>query len=137
MDRPVRTVNAGTDPVRGEILVEALFLVALLGLSGFFSGSETALFALSDLELRELEQGSRAQRQAVELARRPERTLVTVLLANMVVNVLISVLITSIALRIFGAAGIVIAIPVATVLLLLFGEIVPKSLGLRLRRGVA
>ena len=137
MDRPVRTVNAGTDPVRGAMLVEALFLVALLGLSGFFSGSETALFALSDLELRELEQGSRAQRQAVELARRPERTLVTVLLANMVVNVLISVLITSIALRIFGAAGIAIAIPVATVLLLLFGEIVPKSLGLRRRRGLA
>jgi len=119
------------------MLVEALFLVALLGLSGFFSGSETALFALSDLELSELEQGSRAQRQAVELARRPERTLVTVLLANMVVNVLISVLITSVALRMFGTTGLAVAIPVATVLLLLFGEIVPKSLGLRRRRGLA
>ena len=37
MDWPVRTVNAGTDPVCGAMLVEALFLVALLGLSGFFS----------------------------------------------------------------------------------------------------
>ena len=137
MDRPVRTVNAGTDPPYGAMLVEALFLVALLGLSGFFSGSETALFALSDLELRELEKGSRAQRQAVDLARRPERTLVTVLLANMVVNVLISVLITSIALRMFGTTGLAVAIPVATVLLLLFGEIIPKSLGLRRRRGLA
>jgi CBS domain containing-hemolysin-like protein len=119
------------------MISEILFLVGLLGLSAFFSGSETALFALSDLELRELEKGSRAQRKAVDLARRPERTLVTVLLANMVVNVLLSVLITSIALRSYGPSGIAVAIPVATVLLLLFGEIVPKSLGLRRRRGLS
>jgi CBS domain containing-hemolysin-like protein len=119
------------------MIFEPLLLIGLLGLSAFFSGSETALFALSDLELRELERGSRTQRRAVELARRPERTLVTVLLANMVVNVLISVLVTSISLRTFGATGLAVAIPVATILLLLFGEIIPKSLGLRRRRGLA
>ena len=119
------------------MILESLLLIGLLCLSAFFSGSETALFALSDLELRELERGSRTQRRAVELARRPERTLVTVLLANMVVNVLISVLVTSISLRAFGATGIAVAIPVATILLLLFGEIIPKSLGLRRRRGLA
>jgi CBS domain containing-hemolysin-like protein len=119
------------------MILESLLLIGLLCLSAFFSGSETALFALSDLELRELERGSRTQRRAVELARRPERTLVTVLLANMVVNVLISVLVTSISLRAFGATGLAVAIPVATILLLLFGEIIPKSLGLRRRRGLA
>lgn len=119
------------------MIVEALLLLALLSLSAFFSGSETALFALSDLELSEMAKGSAAQRRAVELARRPERTLVTVLLANMVVNVLISVIVTSVALRAFGNGGIVVAIPVATALLLLFGEIVPKSLGLRRRKGLA
>ncbi|RKZ16913.1 hypothetical protein DRQ53_05050 [bacterium] len=119
------------------MIPELLILVGLLCLSGFFSGSETALFALSDLELRELERGSVAQRRAAALARKPERTLVTVLLANMVVNVLLSVLITSIAVRSLGTGGLAVAIPVATVLLLLFGEIVPKSLGLRRRRGLA
>lgn len=119
------------------MLLEILFLILLLAASGFFSGSETALFALSDLELREMEEGSPAQRRAVDLARNPERTLVTVLLANMVVNVIISVLITAISLRSFGPTGLAVAIPVATVLLLLFGEIVPKSLGLRRRHGLA
>ncbi|NNK62554.1 MAG: HlyC/CorC family transporter [Gemmatimonadetes bacterium] len=133
----VTAVNAGTRSVQGSMIVEILFLGGLLCLSAFFSGSETALFALSDLELRELEKGSRAQRQAVDLARRPGKTLVTVLLANMIVNVLLSVTITSISLRTWGPSGIAVAIPVATVLLLLFGEIIPKSLGLRRRRSFA
>jgi putative hemolysin len=137
LDWVARAVNAGAVPANGVMLLEILFLVVLLTASGFFSGSETALFALSDLELREMESGSSAQRQAVELARNPERTLATVLLANMVVNVIISVLITSMALRTFGPGGLAVAIPVATVLLLLFGEIVPKSLGLRRRQGLA
>lgn len=119
------------------MIFEIVFLFGLLCLSAFFSGSETALFALSDLELRELEKGSAAQRRAVDLARRPEKTLVTVLLANMVVNVALSVVITSISLRTWGPSGIAVAIPVATVLLLLFGEIVPKSLGLRRSRTFA
>jgi CBS domain containing-hemolysin-like protein len=119
------------------MIVEILILLGLLGLSAFFSGSETALFALSDLELSKLEKGSRAQRQAVDLARHPGRTLVTVLLANMIVNVILSVLITSIALRAYGPSGLALAIPVATIVLLLFGEIVPKSLGLRRRRPLA
>lgn len=118
-------------------MLELLPLIVLLALSGFFSGSETALFALSDLELAELEGGSRRERLAVALARRPQRTFVTILLANMIVNTLVSVLMASVALRAFGVAGLAIAIPVATVLLLLFGEIVPKSLGLRRRRVLA
>jgi putative hemolysin len=119
------------------MIVEALALFALLTVSAFFSGSETALFALSDLELREMERGSRAQRRAVDLARSPQRTLVTVLLANMIVNVVTSVLVTSISLQAFGTRGLAVAIPGATILLLLFGEIVPKSLGLRRRRRLA
>ncbi len=118
-------------------MFEALLLVALLLLSGFFSGSETALFALSDVELDDLAGRGRREKQAAALARRPERTFVTILLANMAVNTVVSVLVTSVALRVVGAAGLAVAIPVATVLLLLFGEIVPKTLGLRRRRFLA
>ena len=50
--------------------------------------------------------------------RRPERTLATILLANMIVNVVISVLATTLALRWFGAAGLAVAIPAVTLLLL-------------------
>jgi putative hemolysin len=122
--------------VTGPVL-ELLSLVVLLALSGFFSGSETALFALSDVELAELDRGTRRERQAVALARRPQRTLVTILLANTIVNTIVSVLIASLALRAFGVPGLALAIPAATILVLLFGEIVPKSLGLRRRRGLA
>ena len=114
-------------------MTEALLIAGLLLLSGFFSGSETALFALSDLELSELSKRGRRERLAVRLAQSPERTLITILLANMVVNTIVSVLVASLALDTFGPAGLAVAIPVATVLLLLFGEIVPKTLGLRRR----
>lgn len=118
-------------------LVEGLLLIGLLLLSGFFSGSETALFALSDVELDELRRSGRRERQAVDLAQRPERTLVTILLANMIVNTIVSVLVASLALQAVGPAGLAVAIPTATILLLLFGEIVPKTLGLRRRRFLA
>lgn len=118
-------------------MIEFALLVALLIASGFFSGSETALFALTDVELGEMAEGNARERRAVELVRRPERTLATILLSNMILNVVISVLATTVALRIFGSAGIAIAIPVATILLLLFGEIVPKSVGLRQSRPIA
>ncbi len=114
-----------------------LQLLLLLLASAFFSGSETALFALSDVELRRMREGARTERLAAGLVDRPERTLVTLLLSNMVVNVLLSVVATSIALREFGGRGVAVAIPVTTVLLLLFGEIVPKSLGLRRAASIA
>lgn len=118
-------------------MVEGFLLVGLLLLSGFFSGSETALFALTDLELEQLRGRGRRERQAVDLALNPGRTLVTVLLANMIVNTVVSVLVASVALQAVGPAGLAVAIPVATILLLLFGEIVPKTLGLRRSRTLA
>lgn len=129
--------SSSSGAARARALIETLLLIALLLLSGFFSGSETALFALSDLELSELQQRGRRERQAVALARHPERTLVTILLANMIVNTIVSVLVASLALEAVGPAGLAVAIPAATILLLLFGEIVPKTLGLRRRRFLA
>jgi putative hemolysin len=130
-------IGAG-DHASITLLLEGLLLLALLGASAFFSGSETALFALKDAELDEFAQDDRRRRrQVVELVDHPQPTLVTLLFGNMLVNVGISVLATSVSLRLFGDRGLVIAIPAATLLLLLFGEIVPKSAGLRRRRLVA
>jgi putative hemolysin len=121
-----------------DLLVTGLLLLLLLAGSAFFSGSETALFSLRETELEEMSRArSPRARRAVSLVRRPYRTLVTLLLSNMVVNVIISVLITSFCLRTFGAVGLGVAIPAASVLLVLFGEIIPKSLGLRQGRSFA
>jgi len=110
----------------------SIFLIVLLLLaSAFCSGSETALFSLRSPQLERLRAGSGGQRRVASLVDRPNRTLATLLLSNMVINVGLSVLISSIALDLYGQIGLGIAIPVATVLLVLFGEILPKTLGLR------
>lgn len=138
-----RSPDSGVDPtVDGPRLSPELWyqlpsLLACLVSSAFFSGSETALFSLDELELERMRASSARARLAADLAQRPNRTLVTLLLANMVMNVLISVLITSICLTIWGPPGLGVAIPAATVLLVLFGEILPKTLGLRNGRRLA
>lgn len=121
-----------------DALLNAATLAGLLAMSAFFSGSETAIFSLGDVELDEMESSDSAPaRRAAELARRPHRTLVTILLANMIVNVALSVVATGLCLAAFGERGLVVAIPSITIALLLFGEIVPKTLGLRLGRPLA
>ncbi len=120
------------------LLIESALLVGLLVASAFFSGSETALFSLEDGELDAFARDRRRRRRmVVDLVRRSEATLVTLLFGNMIVNVGISVLTTSVSLRLLGPRGLAVAIPAATLLLLLFGEIVPKSAALRRRREVA
>jgi len=112
-------------------------MVALLGLSAFFSGSETAIFALQEVELEEMEQQGGRAAQAASLARRPYRTLVTLLLSNMITNVVFATVATATLVRAMGVTGVGVAIPSVTVVLLLFGEIVPKTLGLRARQRLA
>ncbi len=134
--RADRTPSA--TPLPTELLVPLVSLVGLLLASAFFSGSETALFSLREVDLDEMQRSRTArERRAASLARNPNRTLVALLVANMAVNVLISVLMTSIALSLLGPDGLAVAIPVATVVLVVFGEILPKTLGLRNGRRVA
>jgi len=66
------------------------------------------------------------------LLEKPRELLITIYIGNELVNIAISVLITSIAITLFGNIGVGIAIGVATFLLLIFGEIVPKSMSLKL-----
>ncbi len=115
-----------------SLLFELASIVLLLALSAFFSGSETALLALTEVELDDMERGRSARaKQAAALGRHPHRLLVTVLLGNLTVNVGISVLSTALCVHQFGGAGVWIAIPSVSLLLFVLGDIVPKSLGLR------
>jgi putative hemolysin len=98
-----------------------LLIGILLVLSAFFSGSETALFSLSHIQLHHLKerQHKRAQHIATAL-QRPRRTLITILLGNELVNV---------AIAVTGAA--LISIAIITPLVLIFGEVLPKNIALR------
>lgn len=113
-----------------EIPLELLFaaLVALVLLSAFFSGSETAMMALNRYRLRHLVRiGHRGARRADRLLTRPERLIGVVLLGNNFVNVLASSIATLIALRLGGEQAIALGAVLLTVVLLLFGEVTPKT----------
>lgn len=118
--------------------LELLSIVLLVALSALFSGSETALLALSEVDLDEMERGRSARaKQAAALARHPHRLLVSVLVGNLTMNVGISVLSTALLVDHFGQAGLWIAIPAVSLVLFVLGDIVPKSLGLRHCRRLA
>ena len=113
-----------------EIPLGFLFtaLAVLIVLSAFFSSSETALMALNRYRLRHLaRQGHRGARRATRLLEQPDRLIGLILLGNNFINILASSIATVIGLRLFGDSGIAIATGAMTFLLLIFGEVAPKT----------
>lgn len=113
-------------------------LVVLLALSAFFSGSETALMAVSRYRLRTLErQGDRRAALVRKLVASTDRLLSSVLLGNNFVNTAASAVATSLALRLAGPNGVILATLVMTALILVFSEIAPKTLAARRPEAIA
>jgi CBS domain containing-hemolysin-like protein len=116
----------------GPEFTELAALVGLLILSGAFSGSETALVALSMARAEALVREKRAGATALyQLKKDPSRMLTTILIGNNLVNIGASAMATVIATREFGDAGPGIAVGALTLFILVFGEITPKSLATR------
>jgi Mg2+/Co2+ transporter CorB len=110
-------------------LAELLALIALLVLSGFFSGSETALMTLNRYRLRhKADQGHRGAILARRLLDRPDKLIGLILLGNNFVNILASSLATVIALKLGGEGAIAIAAGLLTLVILIFSEVTPKTL---------
>lgn len=114
-----------------------LIILALLLLSAFFAGSETAFFSLSRIYLKKLEQNKgRSSRRILNLLRQPRRLLVTVLLGNTFVHIAISSLSTLLALKIAESRGITpslavgLQVVVTTLVIVVFAEIIPKLIAL-------
>ncbi|MFU8796787.1 MAG: hemolysin family protein, partial [Dehalococcoidia bacterium] len=105
------------------------FLICL-GLSAFFSSAESAFIALPKLRVRYLvESGVKGAEELARVAERPERILATVLLGNNLVNIAAATLGTIMAVAVFGYPwGPIIATVGVTVLILIFGEVIPKTL---------
>ncbi len=107
-------------------------LVLLLALSGFFSGSETALIAVNRYRLSYLaHRGDRRAAAVRSLVSNPERMLSTILVGNNFANIAASALATMIAIRLVGEEGAIYATVVMTTLILVFSEIAPKTLAAR------
>jgi Mg2+/Co2+ transporter CorB len=103
-------------------------ILFLLVLSGFFSGSETALTAASRAKLRaNAEKGDIGAQKAFEVTEDRERLIGSVLLGNNLVNILATSLATTMFLRLFGENGVALATIIMTLLVLVFAEVLPKT----------
>ncbi len=108
--------------------ITAAGILLLLVLSGFFSGSETALTAASRGKLRlQADKGSRGAQRALDVTEDSERLIGSVLLGNNLVNILAASLATALFTRAFGESGVALATLVMTVLVLIFAEVLPKT----------
>ncbi|MEP2782125.1 MAG: HlyC/CorC family transporter [Pseudoruegeria sp.] len=103
-------------------------ILFLLVLSGFFSGSETALTAASRGKLRTLaDKGSNGAGRALHITEDSEKLIGSVLLGNNLVNILATSLATALFTRLFGESGVAMATLVMTLLVLIFAEVLPKT----------
>ncbi|HJQ93572.1 MAG TPA: hemolysin family protein [Candidatus Thermoplasmatota archaeon] len=116
----------------GVVLAEILVLVGLLGVSAFFSISETSFIGVERLEVRrKAAEGSSRARLVDSMLDNPERILSTVLVGNTIVNVAAAALATVIAEQLFDSWATVIAAVAVTVAILVFCELTPKTLAVQ------
>lgn len=111
-----------------ELWMEISALAVLIGLSGFFSGLEVALVGVRKSTVVQLfNEGVKGSKALHKLKNNPSWMMSSVNLGNNLVNVGGSALATSVAIRLFGNEGLGIAVGVMTFLILIFGEITPKT----------
>ena len=114
------------------ISVLGSILVVLVLVSGFFSGSETALMSLNRYRLRhQANNGHKAAQRTARLLENRDRLISLILLGNNFVNILASAIATVIALRLMGEAGIAVATGLLTLVILVFAEVTPKTFATR------
>lgn len=111
-----------------ETILRLLGLVLLLALSGFFSGSETALLALDRMRVKYLQQKQRPGADRLsQLLESPDRLLGAILVGNNLVNIAATVVATGLLVRHFGERGELLTILILTPVLLIFSELCPKT----------
>jgi len=97
--------------------------------SGWFAGSETGMMTLNRYKLRHnAKQGNRAAKRVEKLLAKPDRLISLVLIGNNLVNILASSLATIVGIRLYGNAGVAIATGILTFVVLVFAEVLPKTI---------
>ena len=111
-----------------ELWIDTGIISAMLIVSAFFSASETGMTAASRARIYELaRKGSRRATMVLSLLSKRERLIGTLLLGNNIMNIWASALATTVMLGLFGASGVIYATIGMTILVLVFGEVMPKT----------
>ncbi len=109
-------------------ITELLFLIVLLMLSGFFSSAETALTTANRIRIRtQAERGDKNARILLKILDQPDKMLSVILVGNNIVNLYASSLATTLTIHVVGSRAVGIATGILTLLVLVFGEITPKT----------
>ena len=121
--------------MESESWLSILLFVLMLVLSAFFSGSESAFFSISELELRALREKkseSKTARGILHLLNKPKRLLTVILIGNTIVNVTAATIVALLAIKIFpqtwveSGVGLVVQVFLVTLCILIFSEVSPK-----------
>lgn len=114
------------------LVIELVLFVLLMLMSGFFSSSETSLFSLNPLQLEQMRREGNPRISLIErMLSEPRRLIVTILIGNEFVNVAASVISAAIVIKLLGAEDKLINLFIMVPILLLVGEITPKTLAIR------
>ena len=112
-------------------VIQLVALIFLLVLSGFFSSAETALTTVNKVRIRSLvEEGNKRAITTQKILDRYSKMLSTILIGNNIANITASSLTTTLATKLWGSFAVGIATGTLTLLVLLFGEIIPKNLAM-------
>ena len=104
-------------------------LIIMVLVSAFFSGAETGMMTLNRYRLRhKAKQGNRAAQRVESLLRKPDRLISLVLIGNNLVNILASAIATIVGMRLYGNVGVAIATGILTFVILVFSEVLPKTI---------
>jgi len=115
--------------VNVDLVIKIIILVVLLFLSAFFSSAETALTTVNLMKMRHLaEAGNKSAVTVIKVTDNKTKMLSAILIGNNIVNLSASSLATTVAINLWGSYGAGIATGILTFLILIFGEIMPKSM---------
>ena len=109
--------------------IQFLILILLICLSAFFSSAETSMTTVNKIRIQSLaEQGDKKAQTLLKVIEDSGKLLSSILIGNNIVNITASSLATTITMRLFGNAAVSISTGIITLLVLIFGEITPKTL---------
>ena len=112
----------------GQEILYIILIIVFVGLSAFFSSSETAFLALQKVRLEHLvNTGVKGAKLVARMVEKPEKLLSVILLGNNLVNTAAAALVTALAVSVWGERGILYATVIITVVILIFAETTPKT----------
>lgn len=114
--------------IQPENIIQIIVIIVLIILSAFFSSAETALTTVNKVRLKSLEeQGNKRAKRVLQILENHGKMLSTILIGNNIVNISASSLMTTLAIDVIGDYAVGIATGILTIIVLLFGEITPKT----------